>query len=112
MFSNRIAAVTASTIAAAAFGLAALTGAATASAGTVDDRFLTNIDAEGIAFDSPAAAIEDAHLVCSYLADGDTGVTIAGEILDNSDLTARQAAVFVVEATSAYCPAYMDQVTA
>jgi hypothetical protein len=112
MFRNRIATVTASAIAGAAFGLAAFAGAATASASTVDDRFLTNIDAEGIAFDTAQGAIEDAHLVCSYLADGDTGVTIAGEILDNSDLTARQAAVFVVEATSAYCPAYMDQVTA
>jgi hypothetical protein len=46
--------------------LAALAAAATASASSVDDEFLTNIDAEGIAFDSAKAAVQDAHLVCGY----------------------------------------------
>ncbi len=55
---------------AAALGLAAFTGAAAASASSVDDEFLTNIDAEGIAFDSARAAISDAHLVCTSIAGG------------------------------------------
>lgn len=112
MFTNRIANIATTAIAAGAFGLAALAGAATASASSIDDQFLTNIDAEGITFDSVKAAVQDGHLVCSYLADGDTGLDIAGDIMDNTDLTAHQAAVFVVEAASAYCPGFMDQVTA
>jgi hypothetical protein len=109
MFTTRIAKIATTALATSAFGLAAFGGAATASASSVDDEFLTNIDAEGIAFDSARAAIEDAHLVCSYLADGETGVSIGGEIMDNTDLSAHQAAVFVVEAASAYCPGYLDQ---
>ena len=109
MFTARIAKIATTALAASAFGLAAFAGAATASAGSVDDEFLTNIDAEGIAFDSAKAAVQDAHLVCSYLADGATGVSIGGDIMDNTDLSAHQAAVFVVEAASAYCPGYLDQ---
>ncbi|MDT5106302.1 MAG: hypothetical protein QOI25_3815 [Mycobacterium sp.] len=32
--------------------------------------------------------------------------------MDNTDPTAHQAAVFVVEAASAYCHGYLDQMTA
>jgi hypothetical protein len=45
-------------------------------------------------------------------AGGKTGAGIGGEIMDNTDLSAHQAAVFVVEAASAYCPGFLDQVTA
>jgi hypothetical protein len=38
--------------------------------------------------------------------------SIGGEIMENTDLSAHQAAVFVVEAASAYCPGFLDQVTA
>lgn len=105
----RIAATTAATAVAAALGLAALTGAATASASSVDDEFLSNIDAEGIAFDSARTAISDAHLVCNYIADGQSAASVGNEILDNSDLTRHQAAVFVVESVSAYCPGYLTE---
>jgi hypothetical protein len=112
LFTNRIANIATTAIAAGAFGLAAFAGAATASASSIDDQFLTNIDAEGITFDSAKDAVQDGHLVCSYLAGGKTGVSIGGEIMDNTDLTAHQAAVFVVEAASAYCPGFLDQMTA
>lgn len=112
MFTNRIANIATTAIAAGAFGLAALAGTATASASSVDDEFLTNIDAANITFDSAKAAVQDGHLVCSYLAGGKNGVSIGSEIMDNTDLTAHQAAVFVVEAASAYCPGYLDQITA
>jgi hypothetical protein len=101
---RRFATVAVSAVAAATFGLAAVAGAATASAGNADDAFLKNIAAENISFDSAKGAISDAHLVCEYLADGKTGTDIGGEIMDNSDLNAHQAAVFVVEAAYAYCP--------
>jgi hypothetical protein len=112
VFTNRIANIATTAIAAGAFGLAALAGTATASASSIDDQFLTNIDAANITFDSAKDAVQDGHLVCSYLASGKTGVSIGGEIMDNTDLSAHQAAVFVVEAASAYCPGYLDQVTA
>ena len=112
MFTNRIANITATALAASAFGLAAFAGTATAWGSSIDDQFLTNIDAEGITFDSAKEAVQDGHLVCSYLAGGKTGVGIGGEIMDNTDLTAHQAAVFVVEAASAYCPGYLDQMAA
>lgn len=112
MSTNRIATIATTAIAAGAFGLAAFAGAATASASSVDDEFLTNIDAANITFDSAKDAVQDGHLVCSYLAGGKTGAKIGGDIMENTDLSAHQAAVFVVEAASAYCPGYLDQVTA
>ena len=94
---------------AAALGLAAFAGAAAASASSVDDEFLTNIDAEGIAFDSARAAISDAHLVCTSIAGGQPATSVGHDIIDNSDLSIHQAAVFVVESVSAYCPGYLTE---
>ncbi|MET0473197.1 MAG: DUF732 domain-containing protein [Mycobacterium sp.] len=110
--SNRIAKIAASTVAAGAFGLAALAGTATASASSFDDEFLTNISAEGITFDSASGAITAGKQVCGYLANGATGVDVGQDILDETDLTSHQAAVFVVEATYAYCPGYTERITA
>jgi hypothetical protein len=44
LFTDRIVNIATTALAAGAFGLAALAGAATASAGSIDDEFLTNID--------------------------------------------------------------------
>jgi hypothetical protein len=99
-------------VATAAFGLAAFAGSATASANAVDDEFLTNIDKAGIVFDSNRAAFQDAQKVCSNLASGRSGVDIAQDILNSTDLTKHQAAVFVVESTYAYCPGYTDRINA
>lgn len=112
MIRHRLATAALSAVAAATFGLAAFAGAGTASASGVDAEFLRNIAAEGIAFNSASGAIEDARLVCDYLADGRTGTDIGAEIMDNSDLTSNQAAAFVVEAAFSYCPGYVDQVLA
>jgi hypothetical protein len=38
--------------------------------------------------------------------------SIDDQFLTDTDLTAHQAAVFVVEAASAYCPGFRDQMTA
>ena len=104
---NRIATAT---IAAAAFGLAAFAGTATANASGIDDTFLDNVHKAGIVFDSNKAAFDDAALVCKQLASGQTGVQVAQNILDQTDLTKHQAAVFVVESTYAYCPGYTDRI--
>ena len=112
MFSTRIATFATTAIAAGAFGLAAFAGAATASAGSADSEFLTNISAEGITFDTAKGAIQAGQLVCSYLAGGESGTDVGQDIMGNTDLNAHQAAVFVVEATYAYCPGYVGKITA
>lgn len=112
MFSNRIATFAATAAVAGSLGLAAFAGAATASANSADSEFLTNISAQGITFDSANAAIEDGQRVCSYLAKGQSGTDVGTQIVYDTDLDAHQAAVFVVEATYAYCPKYIPQITA
>ncbi|MET0456619.1 MAG: DUF732 domain-containing protein [Mycobacterium sp.] len=112
MFTTRIAKIAATAVASTAFGLAAFAGTGTASAGSIDDQFITNITGEGISFTSESAAIREARTVCTYLSAGQTGVDLVGEIQSNSDLTTDQAAAFVVEATYAYCPSLKGQLQA
>ncbi|MDZ7885820.1 MAG: DUF732 domain-containing protein [Mycobacterium sp.] len=128
MFSSRITTFVAVTVTAGALGLAA---AGTASAFPVaplapaspvaplapaldstDVTFLDSIYAEGISYPSDVHAIDDAFLVCDYLAAGRNGTDISTEIMVNSDLSPHQAATIVVEASAAYCPRYFDQVVA
>ncbi|RAV14025.1 DUF732 domain-containing protein [Mycolicibacterium sp. GF69] len=94
-------------IATGAFGLAALAAAGTAAALTsADNSFLSEISAVGIAYDTPRAAVGTAHDVCIALDDGADPVDLGMEILDNTDLTTEQAAVFVVASVNHYCPEY------
>jgi hypothetical protein len=90
---------------AGAFGIAALASAGTASAlSSADDTFLNDISAQGIGYDSPKAAIVNAHQVCAALDGGADPVDIGMEILDNTDLTTDQVATFVVTSVGDYCP--------
>lgn len=104
----RIAAFAVSAIGVATVGLAVAT-AGSASASSVDDTFLSQINAAGI---SSQGAIDGAHLVCKELAGGATGVSVAKQILADTDLTSQQAATFVVDATRDYCPQYSSQLQA
>ena len=80
---------------AGALGLAAFASAGTAVAvSSVDDAFLSDITSAGISYDTPKAAISNAHYVCGSLSDGADPVTT------------HQAAVFVVASVNAYCPEY------
>lgn len=92
--------------------LAAALGAPVAGADPVEDEFLRVIQQEGMVFNSPAGAVEDARNVCAALTDGGTGVEIGNRIIRDTGLTAHQATVFVVEAAHAYCPDLMKQVLA
>jgi hypothetical protein len=92
-------------VAGAALGFAALATAGTAGAlSSVDDTFLNEITAEGIGYDTPKAAIATAHDVCFALDEGADPVDLGMEILENSDLTTDQAAIFVVASVGSYCP--------
>jgi Protein of unknown function (DUF732) len=108
MFAHtRFATFAGTALVAGALGLAAVATAGTAGAlSSTDDSFLTEITSEGISFDTAKDAVSDAHYVCSALDDGADPVDLGQEILDNTDLTTHQAAVFVVASVSTYCPEY------
>jgi hypothetical protein len=94
-------------IVAGALGLAALATAGTAGAvSSADDTFLTEISTEGIAYDSPKAAISAAHDVCIALDEGADPVDLGMEILEYTDLTTDQVAVFVLASVDTYCPEF------
>jgi hypothetical protein len=94
-------------IVAGALGLAAFATAGTAGAmSSVDDTFLSQITAEGIAYENASSAISIAHDVCFALDDGADPVDLGMELLDETDLTTDQAAMFVVSSVGNYCPEY------
>ncbi len=98
----------ATAIGAAAIGLAIAT-AGTASATDADNIFMTQMRTLGIEFKSQQAANHTGRQVCQELANGETGVDIAKEIVSQTDMTPHQAAYLVVYATKDYCPQYADQ---
>lgn len=88
-------------------GLAALATAGTAGAiSSADDTFLAEISAEGITYDSPRAAVLAARDVCVAIDEGADPVDLGMEILEETDLTTDQVAVFVVASVGNYCPEY------
>lgn len=94
-------------LAAGALGLAAVATAGAAGAvSSADDTFLSEIRSEKIAYDTPAAALANAHSVCDALEKDAKPVDLGQEILDNTNLTIHQAAVFVVSSVGNYCPEY------
>ena len=109
MFSHRVTAVLTSALGAAAIGVTALAVSAPAGASTADDSFIAQMKAVGVTFDSPQAAVSTGHQVCKELAAGKSGTDIAREVLSRTDLTTKQAAAFVVNATTVYCPQYASQ---
>lgn len=109
MFAHKVAKLAGTAFVAGALGLAAVATAGSASAlRSADDQFLSEIQSEGIGFDSPKAAIENGHYVCTSLDDGASVGELGHEILANTDLTTRQAAAFIVSAVGSYCPEYTD----
>jgi Protein of unknown function (DUF732) len=102
---RRVTMFAATAVATAALGLTALAAAGTAGAfSSPDDEFLSNISDDGISYDSASRAVSNAHYVCGSIDDGADPLDLGDEILANTDLTMHQAAVFVVESVSNYCP--------
>ncbi|HET6735350.1 DUF732 domain-containing protein [Mycobacterium sp.] len=86
-------------------GLVALATAGTAGAiSSANDNFLAEISAAGITYDSPRDAVLAAHDVCSAIDEGADPVDLGMEILEATDLTDDQVAVFVVASVDTYCP--------
>ncbi|OBG29709.1 hypothetical protein A5764_21675 [Mycobacterium sp. 852002-51057_SCH5723018] len=95
----------------------ALAVASTASAekpqvSAADQQFLSAISKEGIGFDTPQGAIADANSVCQSLGGGGTGGQLVSDITSHTNLTRRQAAVFLVQSVKTYCPSESGQLTA
>lgn len=104
---HRLAKFAGTALVAGGLGLAAVATAGTAGAiSSTDDTFLAEITAEGVGYDSPKDAIYAAHDVCFAIDEGADPVDLGMEILENTDLTTDQVAVFVVASVGNYCPEY------
>lgn len=109
MFAHQIAKLAGTALIAGTFGLAAVATAGTAGAlSSADNQFLSEIKSEGIGYDSPSIAIDNAHYVCSAFDDGASVGELGRDILADTDLSTHQAAVFIVSAVENYCPEHAD----
>jgi len=95
------------TLTAAALGLAALGFAGTAGATSVDDTFLSQLQADGIQPPTAARAISDAHAVCKALDAGHSPQEVISAVAQSTGLSPKGAKTFSVDAASAYCPQYV-----
>jgi hypothetical protein len=97
-------------IAAAALGLAAMLGAATAHAGAADDQFLAALHQQGIGFGNPQSAIGVAHHVCDALGQGMEPSQISQQLASHNPQIDRQTAVLItVDSAQSYCPQYVHR---
>jgi hypothetical protein len=70
-----------------------------------DTAFLTELSDDGILISSTPLAINGAHDVCAYIAEGHTPEQAAeGSIRNNPSLTPANARAYVLAAIHAYCP--------
>jgi hypothetical protein len=88
----------------AALGLAAFASTGVASAGSVDDTFITVITAEGIKPPSAKEAISVAHDVCAVIDEGGDLVDAVTAVSDYTELTMEDSAFFVGASVASYCP--------
>ncbi len=79
-------------------------GTATAKADEVDNAFLNAIQAKGINFATPEAAIVAGHEVCDELDLGRQKSDVANEVMSSSNLDGYRAGYFVGASIAAYCP--------
>jgi hypothetical protein len=107
--SHRITTLAAAAIVTTGLGLGAFMSAATAAAAPVDDQFLSDISSTGIAFDSPAVAISQAHNICDTLSAGQSLMSLGRQLHQTTDWTPKQAATFTIASVNAYCPENHDK---
>ena len=108
MFTRRFTkSVARATLAAATLGVAAVVAAGTATAGSVDDAFLAQLQKDGIVPPTAARAISDAHGVCNALNDGNSAQSVVNAVAKTTGLDHDGANTFAVDAASAYCPQYV-----
>ncbi len=86
-------------------GVAGVTSPPT-HADAVDDAFLKAVQAKGINFASPQAAIIAGHVVCDELDLGRSKSDVANDVMSSSNLDGYRAGYFVGVSVAAFCPRY------
>lgn len=95
-----------STICAVLLSAAALLPAAPASADESDDAFIAALDNNGIDINDRNTAITMGHNVCAGLDKGQDSSVLVLKVINDTNLSARQAGYFVGVSVAAYCPQY------
>ncbi|BDB42609.1 MULTISPECIES: DUF732 domain-containing protein [Mycobacterium] len=99
--------MTARMLVVAAVLLGSLSTAATAHADSLDNKFLTLLQNEGISDHiSPSHAVEAGHMVCTKLEQGMTPTEVAADVLNSSSMPAYHSGYFVGAAIEVYCPQF------
>jgi uncharacterized protein DUF732 len=112
MFVRRtLTALIGTTVAASTLGLAALASAGVASAGSMDDTFLSVLSDEGIKPSSSKEAIKTAHAVCAVFDEGLTLVDAVSAVSDYTGLAMEDSAFFVGASVASYCPEHEDAIS-
>lgn len=93
---------------ASTLGLAALASAGVASAGSVDDTFITVLRDEGIVPPSTREAISTGHAVCAVFDDGLSLIDAVSAVSDTTGLEMEDSAFFVGASVASYCPEHED----
>jgi hypothetical protein len=86
-------------------GVASVT-APVAQADAMDDQFMGALQAHGITFATPQAAIAAGHHVCDELDSGTQKPDVANEVSINTNLDGYHAGYFVGLSVAAYCPGH------
>ncbi len=108
MFTRRFtASVAGAALTAAALSLTALGFAGTAGASNSDDAFLAQLESDGITPPTSAAALKEAHAVCTALDAGESSQQVINEVGDATGLSAKGSKTFAIDAAVAYCPQYI-----
>lgn len=83
--------------------------ATTAHADAIDTNFIAALQAKGINFASPQAAIVAGHQVCDELDSGRAAGDVANDVMGSSNLDGYHAGFFVGVSVAAFCPRHAGQ---
>jgi hypothetical protein len=83
--------------------------ASIAVADAIDTNFMSALQAKGINFASPQAAIVAGHQVCDELDSGRAAGDVANDVMGGSNLDGYHAGFFVGVSVAAFCPRHAGQ---
>jgi hypothetical protein len=94
-----------------ALGLAALglVAPGTAAADQTDDAFRQKLFVDGVNFAPKEKVAERARVVCELFDSGMSPADVDAHVVADSAFTPRQAAVFMADAVTFYCPEHASQ---
>ncbi|MGC2653751.1 MAG: DUF732 domain-containing protein [Mycobacterium sp.] len=83
--------------------------APSAHADAIDTNFVSALQAKGINFASPQAAIVAGHQVCDELDSGRAAGDVANDVMGSSNLDGYHAGFFVGVSVAAFCPRHAGE---